>query len=585
MAEVLNKCTARSKGEQRLATLLQSFEDPALLLAFTIDFVPGCREIDLLLADEGLGLFVIEVKAIPLSAIRSISPNQWEIEGRSSTESPLRQAYAQYEGLRAHWEARMKSNFFSASVCATACLPEISRNEWLRAFPDQSYAASIADGMIFQEDLIDSDCLRERLTKAMRYPPIRKGREPRPLSTAVLEDLRKLFRAASPQVPTISDRARLQAIEGQITKELLREFPVEGGGFAYYTGHPGTGKTFRLLSVGTAHAYAGKKVLFACFNKTLASDVRRLLSFNERLSLAEYQFDAADVFQLAKRILEMNGFSMTMGDSPDEWGRQIVQEVTQKADNFIMDRYDTLLVDEAHDLQDWQLDLLALQAKAGATICIAVGKGQELYRDDSSATEWLEKVAKGTKVRQHSLRRNFRNTRLQYFAALAFHEAWPDRLPKIAAVHQEVFSRTGKGDGLLDFGRDGEALTYITLPALPDEFEDHCRNQTAILAVEYASIIKREIEGQREADGFPVGLLVLVPSETCHHATIARCALAQLASEMVDVSVLDYTKDDNRRSVASNSDIRLCTFHSSRGLEGERVIIFGLETIENLGKR
>lgn len=49
---------------------------------------------------------------------------------------------------------------------------------------------------------------------------------------------------------------------------------------------------------------------------------------------------------------------------------------------------------------------------------------------------------------------------------------------------------------------------------------------------------------------------------------------------MDGVSFIDYTKEDNRRSVASNSDVRLCTFHSSRGLEGERVIIFGLETIE-----
>lgn len=585
MAEVLNECTARSKGEQRLAQLLKSFEDPAILLAFTVDFIPGCREIDLLLTHEQLGIFVIEIKAIPLGALLSVSPNEWAIEGRANTESPLRQAYAQYEGLRSHWDARMRSKLFSAAVCATACLPEMTRNEWLRAFPRESYASSIAEGMIFREDLIDSECLIERLAIAMKSPPIRKGREPRALNRAVLDDLRSLFLARIPQVPTLTDRARLQAIEKQITKELLRDFPADGGAFAYYTGQPGTGKTFRLLSVGSAHAYSGKKVLFACFNKTLAADVRRLLSFNEKLSLANYQLDVADVFQLAKRSFEMNGLSQSQTDSADEWGKLVVEELKKRPESAILDQYDTVLIDEAHDLQDWQLELLALHAKAGATICIAVGKGQELYRDDSSATKWLETMAQGGKVRQYALRRNFRNTRAQYFAALAFHQAWPDNLAKVAVVHKDVFSRIKKTDDLLDFGRDGEALTYIPLPALPGEFEDSSQDQTMILAVEYGAIIQEEIEAQKKSEGFPVGLLVLVPSETCQQAIIARRALSQLVDEMEGVSFIDYTKEDNRRSVASNNDVRLCTFHSSRGLEGERVIIFGLENIEALATK
>jgi hypothetical protein len=62
MAEVLNECTAQSKGEQRLAHLLQSFQDSELRLAFTIDFIPGCREIDLLIAHDKLGIFVVEVQ-------------------------------------------------------------------------------------------------------------------------------------------------------------------------------------------------------------------------------------------------------------------------------------------------------------------------------------------------------------------------------------------------------------------------------------------------------------------------------------------------------------------------------------------
>ena len=585
MAEVLNPCSAKTKGEQRLARLLQSFDDRDYLLAFTIDFIPGCREIDLLLVHLKLGIFVIEVKAIPLSAIRSVAPNDWEIEGRANTESPLRQAYAQFEGLRSHWDARMRSRLAQASVCATACLPEISRQEWLRSFPSSSYAESIADGMIFREDLFDGQTLTDRLTEIMKDPPIRKGREPKSVSKEVLEDLRGLFRATIPQAPATSDRARLAAIEKQINSELMKEFPVDTGAFAYYTGHPGTGKTFRLLSVGSAHAYAGKKVLFACFNKTLASDVRRLLSFNEKLSLATYPIDVADVFQLAKRVFELNGFAYSAGESADEWGRLVVEEIRSDPEKVMLDRYDTVLVDEAHDLQDWQLELLSLHARAGATICLAVGKGQELYRDDSSATLWLDRMSSGGRVRQYNLRRNFRNTRGQYFAALAFHQAWPDNIPKVAEVYRNVFSQPKKTGDLLEFGRDGEGVTFSPLPALPGEFEDSGRDQLSILTEEYASIIRQEVDEQMKSGDLPVGILVLVPSETCVHAMVAREALARLSRERESLSFIDYTRDEFRRSVASSNDIRLCTYHSSRGLEGERVVIFGLETLESLAAK
>ena len=43
--------------------------------------------------------------------------------------------------------------------------------------------------------------------------------------------------------------------------------------------------------------------------------------------------------------------------------------------------------------------------------------------------------------------------------------------------------------------------------------------------------------------------------------------------------------DENRRRSAVNDQIRLCTFHSSRGLEASRVVLFGLEQIERLSER
>ena len=583
MAVVWNPCSAKGRGEQRLAALLESFDDEKLRLCFSVDFIPGGREIDLLLIDLDLGVFIIEVKAVPLSAFVSVSPNEWKIKGRDGTESPLRQAYGQFEGLRSYWDGRMKSRL--PKICTTACLPEISRYEWLRAFTHDPYATTIASGLLFREDLLDAGTLNERLLKCMLDPPMRTGFKPFPPNQNFLIDFQQLLEPSVPQVATNVDRQRLQAIENVITKQMLEEFPVGGSAFSVFTGNPGTGKTFRLLSIGLSHAYGNKKVLFACFNKTLASDIRRLLSFNEKLKHVSYPVNVVDVYQLAKRSFELNGYPRPESGNPDQWGEMVVKQLRDDFANAIIDTFDTILVDEAHDLMDWQLDLIRLHAAPGATVCLALGKGQELYRDDSSALNWLEGMSSGKKIIRRDLRRNFRNTQAQYYAALAFHKAWPNKLQEVDLVHKSVFEKK-HGNRELEFDRQGEPLSYIPIPTLQGEFADGGRNQTELVTAEYLEILQDEIQSiDNDGNAHPVGLLVLVPDANSQHAICVREALKMATSNRPDWSFIDYTDDEKRRTTALSSEIRLCTFHSSRGLEGERVIVFGLEQIASFAER
>lgn len=577
MSIVLNKCTANSKGEQRVARLLESFDDDNFQLCFSIGFLPGVREIDLLLIDLKLGAFIIEIKAISLNMIQSISPNVWQIKDRDTSESPLQQAYAQYEGLRSFWKGRMNSKLPPIGV--TACFPDITRYDWCKAFSGNVYATTIANGLIFQDDLMGPESLFSRLHHVMTDPPIRKGFNPEKPTSNFLEEFKQLLKPAAPQMATNVDRQRLMAIENGVTTDLNNEFPAGGSAFAVFSGYPGTGKTFRLVSIGVSHAYLNQRVLFACFNKTLASDIRRLLSFNDKLKHSRYQIDVVDIYQLALRIFEMNGLPYEKTSTPDDWGRFVVEYLKEKGEDAFAGAYDTILVDEAHDMMDWQLELLSLHASTGATICIAVGKGQELYRDDSSAVEWLKCRAEDQKAMEKALRRNFRNTPMQYFAALAFHQAWPDHLGEVEKAYSSVI-RTKSKKGEFDFERQGEPLKFLPVPAIPGEFDDNGRDQLRLISDEYAEILKNEID-EIEVDEFahPVGLLVLVPDEKGQHNTWVREALKKAIANRDGVSFIDYTDDENRRSMALTSEIRLCTFHSSRGLEGERVMIFGLEQI------
>lgn len=582
MAVVWNPCTAKSQGEQRLARLLESFQDDNLRLCFSVDFIPSGREIDLLLIDLQLGIFIVEIKAVSIAGIESVSPNHWKIKGRDGSESPLRQAYSQFEGFRSYWVGRMRSRL--PRVCITACLPEISRYEWLRAFGNNTYANSIASTLIFREDLIDESTLRTILRKAMLNPPIRRGVQPLPVRHDFLEEFLDLFKPAQPQVATDIDRHRLSVIEKGLNRQLVGEFPAGGSAFTVFTGHPGTGKTFRLLSIGLSHAYSNQRVLFACFNKTLASDVKRLLSYNEKLKHSRCGIDVVDVNQLAIRAFELNGLPFENTSTPDEWGEMVVRILKETIQKAIIDSYDTILVDEAHDMVDWQLELLKLHASTSATICIAMGKGQELYRDDTSALAWLKAASNGKPVTEKNLQRNFRNTQAQYFSALAFHRAWPERLTEVDKVYVEVF-RKNSSNLEIEFDREGEPLTYIPIPALQGEFEDDCRNQDELVTAEYLRIIQSEMKAADETSTHPVGLLILVPSETSKQADWVRAALTRATVEREDVSFIDYTDDKKRRSAALSSEIRLCTFHSSRGLEGERVIIFGLEEIASFAEK
>jgi hypothetical protein len=54
--------------------------------------------------------------------------------------------------------------------------------------------------------------------------------------------------------------------------------------------------------------------------------------------------------------------------------------------------------------------------------------------------------------------------------------------------------------------------------------------------------------------------------------------------DLPGVEYIDYAADSNRRKIAREATVRVCTFHSARGIEGTRVIIFGFEQLKRLAE-
>jgi len=538
------------------------------------------RESDLLLIHRDIGVFVIEAKTFRIDALQDISPVHWRISGRDTTQSPILQAYQQYEGLR---------DFLSPiygklpPICATVFFPKISRKTFIQRFHASNYAKSIAESVFFSEDIFaGAEIFTKRLLHAFKKPPCRQGRDPHTVPDKFVNLIKDLLASAKPNTPTASERERLKLLERGITRELQAQYPIGGGSTGIFTGPPGTGKTFRLLSIACFHAYSGSNVLFSCFNKTLASDIRRLLAFDQKLNASRGRIVVLDVNQLAVRCFDTNGLSFFECEDHDEWGKIVVQQLSEK-DGATIEPFDVVLVDEVQDMNDWQLDLLALHAGNGATIALAMGKGQELYRDSASAERWLASLEREKRAIKHSLRRNFRNPQPQFLVAKAFHDSWPNKYQYISSTFRRAEQKPTQNDLAFD-RKDGEQPRYITLPVSPAEFEDDGALQISIAGESFADVLGDTVSRLDEDENLdPVGILVLVPTVDGLHCLAARVALNKIC-ESRKIDYIDYTIDTARRSSARQDQIRLCTFHSARGLEGEHVVVFGLEQLEALGE-
>jgi hypothetical protein len=131
-----------------------------------------------------------------------------------------------------------------------------------------------------------------------------------------------------------------------------------------------------------------------------------------------------------------------------------------------------------------------------------------------------------------------------------------------------LFERTG---GLLP------SVLAIDDRALEDSSFEYPEKQEMLMISEYKRILRSELDTLTEQQRRMDILLLLLPSETCNERRWLIAALAHL-----DLEYIDYTVEHNRRFLARPQQIRICTFLSSRGIEGMKVMIFGLDKLPRI---
>ena len=562
-------------GEYNLAVQLCGFEDNRLNLWFGLDYLPGVSDVDVLLYHEAAGVFVIEVKAVGIGEIETFGLRSCKIKDRSLSAGPQYQASKARTELFSFLGPQLRRKLF---ISSTACWPRIERREWRERWEDPFVAEQLADKMLFKEDLfLDSATLIARLQFIRENPPAKaKPIWPFAHSAEVLQELIHTLNISSKQKPTPTDFERLKAIEDDVKKQAAKEAPPDETRLLLYRGGPGTGKTFRLLQIAYNHGIAGKRVLFCCYNRVLAADIRRLLSLSPALKSSSGKVEVYDIYGLLSHHATDEDFA-AMAETHDEWARMIVESLQSDRDQ--VSKYDTILVDEAQDLRDWAFTLFEVQSTRATTVAVAVGFGQELY---GSTSEWFTEFKAKAEIKR--LNRNFRNTEPVFMLSQLFYEAYGKTEDKFEKTLQRFKERkpNEQMELLPELDRTGGSLP--SLPCIDDSsvdayLVDHsslAEAQLELMVSECERIIEEELNNLTEQQR-PMDVLILVPSEKSQQRLWITEALSRL-----NQPYLDYTAKQNRRFIAQPELVRVCTFHSSRGIEGHRVLAFGFEHLDNL---
>lgn len=562
----------------------------------------GTPDVDAVIVCRNLGLFVIELKSWGLSLIKKITAVEGvEIDKdvkKSTKKSPWQQSFEAGDALSGKLSSApgVKRCALQAWISCGASLFNISRTQFLRKFQGNASTPhaveAIARGVLFAEDLADGATLIERL-KYIKANPLYRRKPNKTIdsltfySAELVEELDEFinFKLLPTASPTKTDLTRLQRIEQEEERGLEK---LDLSTHVLCTGYAGTGKT--VLGIQAA-LRCKKATLFTCFNKVLATDIRRLMTFSRKCQ--EFPFEVYDVFDLMETCesrLELPFLSKTKDEKFDPWASRRVKRIIEQdkaSQKRLAQLWDLIIVDEAQDLQDYAWDLLDWLCGFGGAMFVIDGKRQTLYRDDRA--EFLDNTLQDvvSKENRKDKRRVFRTPNETFLLGQLFVETYPFRVKaerlwrdryreqylkaKIKNASQSAFE--------FELSREGSAPKMHNLATDVGHWEPES-------AVEKTAFLVRDAMKRLEPLGItPSDLLLLVPFKEMQGNHIDWKSIAVAACSKLDLDYLDYTNESFRRVAYSPSDVRIATFHSSRGIEGCHSIVLGFECLSAAAKK
>ena len=165
-------------------------------------------------------------------------------------------------------------------------------------------------------------------------------------------------------------------------------------------GPAGSGKTYIAFNKAIEFAEQGLKVMYVCFNKTLATELRH--RYRNLNMPREFEVEFTNFHFWALRIAEQNPtYKKEKGD--DEY---FITYIPNKAKEVISEQiYDAIIVDEGQDFRDNWLELLNKVLKKEGRFLFFMDENQDIF-------ETFNGIPNHRSLTKCHLEENCRNTKL-----------------------------------------------------------------------------------------------------------------------------------------------------------------------------
>lgn len=546
-------------GEMRLKSLFDQFNDDSYFYWFSVDYLPKVSDVDLLLVHKTAGAFCLEIKAIPISEIEAVSRTTIEIRGRGKKDNPNLQAYKAMTSL---WNFFQENGHrFPFFTVASSVFPLIERSEWKFAFRHSPVIQNLADSMIMKDDLLSSKILEVRLKTIYINPPIRTGsskvfsfdRSNISLINQIVADT-----VVTPKPPSISS---FRAIAQKQARYLQKRYALNSDMRLVFEGIPGSGKTYCLLTLADMFGTEGYSVVFLCYNKALAAQLRininTLAQENNDPELVQF-VTVYDIFEHASLMAKILGIDISGTESYDDW-LDLIREEIESTEASVMGYPEVLLIDEVQDFTPSHIRWVEYWASKSTKVAVARGVGQELYSSQESSLKWLREFDK------EFLNINYRNPGKLFLMSYLVGGARLNHssLPMfVNNVRSDLISNKLRIQRKTEMG--------LSITQVDDSSDESLIN-------DYKSLVSKELSELHARGQEPYQLLVLVRGRKCER--IIKEALKQLNDDS-NICFMNMLNSEARRQAPTADKMRVCSFESARGLEASRVIIAGFELLQ-----
>lgn len=575
---------------------------------FNLD-IPAINEIDAICWFKDYGFFIVETKGFRINDFKSINIDYIEYKSVNhqlkygKKPPPWKQAKNAARILysylcdiyyRKNVFPEKKSESIKKYVPQTFSLtyfPFISESEFKLAFPDCSN--TLLEYLLFNDSHKNYDYIFEKLKKVIYNQVVLKydktniddiEKNVRKLTATYNDQIIETYKnkifltseelnSAEPYDRRILDLVETKDVQDEL-KEINFEYPV------LRTGYAGTGKTIIALAVLNKFASEDKQVLFTCYNKVLSTDLKRFtkLSFENHYKYLS-NILISDIHELIQEYAPMDQ-SININSNPENTDDRFNRMVDQIIESgYFKGAFDYIVIDEAQDLKDygWKL-ILYLSSRQLNSLIVLNGKEQNLYTTNPSKyLLQFEDICKrnskekGIKGNIKQKRRIYRNRTRTFLFSQSFLEYYPE----VSKTIQFIKKNELKNDPSFEFSRDPGNFPYLLV-----------KGQSYKIYKKFVKAIKYCLEQNKEFGLGASSILIIVPykynpknKENNTYRNIAIRALKELNQDFID-----YTVHENRRLDYLLNQVRIVSYHSSRGLESNFSIVLGFEELMSLSE-